>query len=353
MSELLPVYYSPTHEQHAPDAHADAPERIEELLRAAVEFGASVREAGDFGIEPIAAVHAPGLLALLQTAYRRFAQLREGPRPAVPDTFAVRQSAGRVSHNIWGQLGHYCTDNLTPILPRTWDAAYASAQVALSAAQALFGTPLVYALTRPPGHHAYRDLYGGYCYLNNAAIAAHWLAQRGRRPAILDIDYHHGNGTQAIFYERADVFVCSLHADPADEYPYYSGYPDEMGAGEGEGATLNILLSPTTDEAAYLRALDWALAAVEAVAPDMLIVSLGFDTLAGDPHGGMGLTPAAFRPIGRSLAALGRPILLVQEGGYQLGALRPALLALLEGLGEATGGRERVATHLPEPGAAG
>jgi len=194
---------------------------------------------------------------------------------------------------------------------------------------------------------------GGYCYLNNAAIAAHWLAQRGRRPAILDIDYHHGNGTQAIFYERADIFVCSLHADPADEYPYYSGYPDEMGAGAGEGATLNIPLPQTTDEAAYLRALDWALAAVDAVAPDTLIVSLGFDTLAGDPHGGMGLTPAAFRPIGRSLAALGRPILLVQEGGYQLGALGPALLALLAGLSEATGGRELVATHPPEPDAAG
>ncbi|HOU42374.1 MAG TPA: histone deacetylase family protein, partial [Promineifilum sp.] len=176
MSAALPVYYSPAHAQHAPEAHADVPARIDELLGAAVDFGASIRQAGDFGIEPIAAVHAPGLLALLQTAYRRFAQLKEGPRPAVPDTFAVRASAGRVTHNIWGQLGYYCTDSLTPILPHTWDAAYASAQVALSAAQALFGTPLAYALTRPPGHHAYRDLYGGYCYLNNAAIAARWLA---------------------------------------------------------------------------------------------------------------------------------------------------------------------------------
>ena len=183
-----------------------------------------------------------------------------------------------------------------------------------------------------PGHHAYRDLYGGYCYLNNAAIAAHWLAERGRRPAILDLDYHHGNGTQALFYERADVFFCSLHADPADEYPYYAGYPDEMGAGEGEGATLNVALPADTEATAYWRALNWALAAVDAVAPDALIVSLGFDTLAGDPHGGMRLSPDAFRPIGRSLAALGRPILLVQEGGYLLGALRPALLALLEGL---------------------
>ena len=301
-------------------------------MAAALAFGATPQEAGDFGMGPIAAVHSPGLLALLQTAYRRFAQLKEGPRPAVPDTFAVRESGGRVSRSIWGQLGHYCSDNVTPILSDTWPAAYASAQVALSAAQALFGAPLVYALTRPPGHHAYRDLYGGYCYLNNAAIAAHWLAERGRRPAILDLDYHHGNGTQAIFYERADVFFCSLHADPGDEYPYYAGYADEIGADAGEGYTLNIPLPLATGAAAYQRALDWALAAVETVAPEALIVSLGFDTLAGDPHGGLGLTPADFRPIGRSLAALGRPILLVQEGGYLLGSLRPALLALLEGL---------------------
>ncbi len=332
MTTTLPVFASPAHRAHAPAGHADVPERVEELLAAALAFGATPQAVGDFGMEPIAAVHSPGLLALLQTAYRRFAQLREGPRPAVPDTFAVRESGGRLSRSIWGHLGHYCSDNVTPILSATWPAAYASAQVALSAAQALFNAPLVYALTRPPGHHAYRDLYGGYCYLNNAAIAAHWLAGRGRRPAILDLDYHHGNGTQAIFYERADVFFCSLHADPADEYPYYAGYSDEIGADAGEGYTLNIPLPLATGAAAYQQALDWALAAVETVAPDALIVSLGFDTLAGDPHGGLGLTPADFRPIGRSLAALGRPILLVQEGGYLLGALGPALLALLEGL---------------------
>jgi len=334
--EALPLFFAAAHRQHEPAAHPDVAARAEELRQAALDFGATESAPGDFGLEPIAAVHSPALLALLQTAYRRFAQLKEGPRPAIPDTFAVRESgsraARRVSRNIWAELGHHCTDNLTPILPHTWDAAYAAAQVALSAAEALDRAPLVYALTRPPGHHAYRDLYGGYCYLNNAAIAAQWLAERGKRPAILDLDYHHGNGTQAIFYERADVFFCSLHADPADEYPYYAGYADEMGQGEGEGATLNVTLPADTDDAAYRRALDWALAAVDAAAPDALIVSLGFDTLAGDPHGGLRLSPDVFRPIGRSLAGLGRPILLVQEGGYLVGALRPALLALLEGL---------------------
>ena len=158
--DSLSLIFSPAHRQHDPIGQADAPLRAEELRQAALDFGAQERGPGDFGMEPIVAVHSPELLALLQTAYRRFAQLKEGPRPAVPDTFAVRESGGRVSRNIWAQLGHHCTDNLTPILPHTWDAAYAAAQTVLSAAQALYDAPLVYALTRPPGHHAYRDLYG-------------------------------------------------------------------------------------------------------------------------------------------------------------------------------------------------
>ena len=330
---MLPVYYTATHRAHDPAAHPEQPDRIEALLGAAEAFGVTVCAPDDFGLEPIGAVHSPELLALLQTAYKRFAQLKEGPRPAIPDTFAVGESSGRVSSNIWALLGRHCTDSLTPILPGTWDAAYWSAQTALSAARALHeGAPLVYALCRPPGHHAYCDLYGGYCYLNNAAIAAHWLTALGRRPAIVDVDYHHGNGTQAIFYDRADVFFCSLHANPQEEYPYYAGYPEEMGSGEGEGCTLNVPLSLDTAETAYLRALTWALEAVDSSSPDILIVSLGFDTLSGDPHGGMRLSPEGFRPIGRSLAALRRPVLLVQEGGYLVSALPAAALALLEGL---------------------
>ncbi len=329
----LPVFYSPAQRGHDPAGNPERPERAEALLSAAEAFGATARPPDDFGLGPIGEVHSPGLLALLQTAYRRFAQLKEGPRPAVPDTFAVRESGGRVPSNIWAQLGHHCTDDLTPILSGTWDAAYGSAQAALSAACALRdGAPLAYALCRPPGHHVYRDLYGGYCYLNNAAIAAHWLSGHGRRPAIIDIDYHHGNGTQAIFYDRADVFFCSLHADPQEEYPYYAGYPEEMGRGAGEGYTLNLPLPLDTDETSYLHALAWALDAVEAATPDALVVSLGFDTLAGDPHGGMRLAPESFRSVGRLVAGLRRPILLVQEGGYLVEALPPALTALLEGL---------------------
>lgn len=327
------VFHALHHVRHDPSAHPDNPERVDRLLRGAIDFGLTARSPADAGLSPIAAVHSPALLDLLQTAYQQFAKLKEGPRPAVPDSFAVRDLAGYLPRSIWGKLGHYCSDDLTPILEGTWTAAYWSAQTAISGAQALVaGMPLVYALCRPPGHHAYPDLYGGYCYLNNAAIAAQLLAANGRRPAILDIDYHHGNGTQAVFYDRADVFFCSLHADPEDEYPYYCGFATEIGRGEGEGHTLNLPLPLETGETAYLHALDRALEAIENFAPDVLLVSLGFDTLSGDPHGGLRLEAGSFRPIGRLLAGLRQPVLLVQEGGYLLSGLGPALVALLEGL---------------------
>lgn len=340
--EVWPVFHTPRHREHVPPGHPEIPERADILLRAALDFGLAERATQDAGILPVASVHSESLLAFLQTAYHRFALLPEGPRPAVPDSFAVRQLAehgnnGYLPRSVWGQLGHYCTDNLTPILQGTWTAAYWAAQVGLSAAAAIHGgDEVAYALCRPPGHHAYRDLYGGYCYLNNAAIAAEWLVLRGRRPAILDIDYHHGNGTQAVFYERPDVLFCSLHADPRDEYPYYCGFDHESGRAEGEGFTLNLPLPLGTGRAAYLRALERGLDRIESHAPDVVILSLGFDTIAGDPFGGMELTPESFREIGRELAGLGRPILIVQEGGYLLSALRPALLALLEGLATLT-----------------
>lgn len=332
-SDPFSVIYSPIHQLHDPAGHPDSPARADELLRAALDFGLTRHTPTDMGLTPITAVHSPDLPAFLQTAYRRFAMLKEGPRPAVPDSFAVRELAGYLPRSIWGQLGHYCSDDLTPILEKTWEAAYASAQVALSAAAIIgSGAALAYALCRPPGHHAYRDMYGGYCYLNNAAIAAELLVARGRRPAILDIDYHHGNGTQAIFYDRADVYFCSIHADPEDEYPYYCGFAHENGRDEGEGFTHNLPLPLETGEVAYLHALEGAMAAIDAFAPDVLLVSLGFDTLAGDPHGGMSLATGSFRPIGRMIASARRPVLLVQEGGYLVPALGATLTALLDGL---------------------
>lgn len=309
------------------------PERVVRLLQAAVDFGLEAREPHDEGLSPIATVHSVGLLNLLQTAYVRFARLKEGPRSAIPDCFAVRELAGEIPRSIWGELGYYCADALTPITEGTWDAAYGSAQVALSGALAVdAGQQIVYSLCRPPGHHAYPNMYGGYCYLNNAAIATEALLSRGHRPAILDIDYHHGNGTQSIFYDRADVFFCSIHADPGEEYPYYCGFAHETGKNEGEGFTLNVTLPLETGEIAYLRALERAITAINEFGPDVLVVSIGFDTLTGDPQGGMLLEPSSFTPIGRLIADLGQPVLLVQEGGYFLPYLGPSLVALLEGI---------------------
>ena len=326
-------FYTPYHKLHDPQDHPDSVERAEQLRRAAIDFGLTLISPADEGMGPIEAVHSAALLTLLQTAYPRFAQLKEGPRPAIPDSFAVRELAGYIPQSIWGQLGYYCSDDLTPILEHTWTAAYWSAQVAAAAAMEIAsGATLAYALCRPPGHHAYKDLYGGYCYLNNAAIAAEILVRRGHRPAILDIDYHHGNGTQAIFYDRSDVFFCSIHADPEEEYPYYCGYAGEIGRGQGEGYTLNLPLPLSTDEVGFLRALHSAVDAIDQFRPTVLLVSLGFDTLVGDPHGGMRLEPGSFGPVSRMIGELGLPLLIVQEGGYLTPALGPALIALLEGL---------------------
>lgn len=329
----FPVFLSPHQRGHAAPGSPESVERIDRLVEAILGFGLAPQEPDDFGLRPIAAIHSNEFLTFLQNAYLRFAQLKEGPRPAIPDSFAVRELGGPIPRSIWGQLGHYCSDNLSPIAEHTWQAAYWSAQTGLAAAKAVdHGAPLAYALCRPPGHHAYRDLYGGYCYLNNAAIAAQWLSARGRRVAILDIDYHHGNGTQAIFYQRPDVFFCSIHADPEDEYPYYCGYEAEWGDGEGRGTTLNIALPVGANEDLYFAALDRGLRAVDAFGAGVILVSLGFDTIEGDPQGGFLLQPDSFAHIGHRLSDLRRPMLLVQEGGYLLGALQPALTALIDGL---------------------
>jgi acetoin utilization deacetylase AcuC-like enzyme len=329
----LHTFYSSLHEHHDPPNSREVPQRAEILLDAVKKGGVgSIEEADNFGLRPILDVHALDMIALLQTAYRRFAILN-GPRPAIPDSFAVRGLAGYIPRSIWGQLGHYCTDNLTPILEETWHAAYAAAQVALSAAHASHqGTSLTYALCRPPGHHAYRDMYGGYCYLNNAAIAAHWLTQRDKRIAILDLDYHHGNGTQAIFYGRDDVLFCSLHSDPEDEYPYYCGFAHEQGVDAGAGYTANYPLPLGTQEVDYLMALDHALEKIDLFSPHVVVVSLGFDTVADDPEGRFRLLPTSFRHIGRHLGQLRRPLVIVQEGGYLLPSLGACAAHFFEGL---------------------
>jgi acetoin utilization deacetylase AcuC-like enzyme len=327
-------FYTDKHLLHAPERDVEVVQRGE-LIRAALEAAAlgPIAPPVDFGLKPITAVHTPGLIHLLQTAYERV-QAVLATAVAVPDCFAIRSLTGHVPHTIWGQLGYYCTDSTTPILANTWEAAYWAAQLALTAASHVQQhNGAAYALCRPPGHHAYTDMYGGYCFLNNAAIAAHWLTQSGAKVAIVDVDYHHGNGTQAIFYDRDDVFFCSIHADPDEEYPYYCGFAHEKGAGSGYGRTLNLPLPLGTADTAYLATLEQALTQAAQFDPDFVIVSLGVDTAVGDPIGRFQLTEAAFGKMGERFKQLNKPILVLQEGGYHLDTLGQNVLAFLQGLG--------------------
>ena len=231
------------------------------------------------------------------------------------------------------RMGYYALDTSTPVLPQTYDMALSAAAGAAAGAEAMLaGEPLAYCLMRPPGHHAGRRTYGGYCILNNAALAAQRLAGAGR-VAILDVDYHHGNGTQDIFYESDIVLYVSLHCRPEEAYPYVAGAADEGGAGRGAGYNLNLPLPGGTDWAAYAPALERALERIAQARPALLVLSAGFDTLADDPIGSFALQVPDFEPMGRLIAALGLPTLVVQEGGYHVPSLGPAVLALFTGLG--------------------
>ncbi len=219
-----------------------------------------------------------------------------------------------------GRIGRWCFDTATALGAGTWVAARAAVDVALTAADAvLAGDPVAYGLCRPPGHHAGRDVFGGYCFLNNAAIAAEQLVRAGAgRVGVLDLDYHHGNGTQAIFWERSDVPYASLHADPARAYPYFSGHAAETGGGAGAGATFNQPLPVATDDARYLAALDRALDWLAGRHDGVIVVSLGIDTYGLDPICDFALTTAAYAEAGRRVAATGARLVVLQEGGYHL-----------------------------------
>jgi acetoin utilization deacetylase AcuC-like enzyme len=290
-----------------------------------------------FGDAPIQAVHDAGYLQFLQTIYDRWVAAGGSPEAVIPSTLAVRWMA-RPCDDPLAAPGYYLFDGSAPITAHTWHAARRSAEVALTAASLVReGQRAAYALCRPPGHHAGSDMDGGYCYLNNAAIAAEFLAD-GAGPggvAVLDIDFHHGNGTQQIFYRRPDVLVVSIHGDPSRNYPYFSGHADEAGEGPGQGFNLNLPIAVRASDAGYLEVLDAALARVAAHGPRFLVVSAGLDTFGGDPvaENGMGfdLTADVYGAIGGRIAALALPTLFVQEGGYAVSALGQNLAALLRG----------------------
>ena len=281
-------------------------------------------------------VHAARYLEFLRSAWDQWLALgaANADEQPFPSAWPVRTLRSDVEpQNFTARLGLYSMDNGSPLCAGTWAAAKAGADAAASAAQALLkGERSSFCATRPPGHHAGADFMGGYCFLNNAAVAAQALRDRGAgRVAVLDVDYHHGNGTQAIFYERADVLFVSIHGDPRTEYPFYLGHADETGAGEGAGCNLNLPLPAGSSAATWFAALEAACARVARHRADALVVSLGLDTFAGDPISTFQLRAADFACLGQRLRRLGLPVIFVLEGGYAAAALGENAVCVLEG----------------------
>lgn len=245
-----------------------------------------------------------------------------------PDVFPVRRKARTPTSNA-ALAGYYCFDTGTPLTCNTFSAAKASAEIALTGADLLEQEGLVYALCRPPGHHAEREVFGGYCYFNNPGLAAKRLLRLGR-VAVLDIDFHHGNGTQDLFYDSAEVLTVSIHGDPAEVYPYFSGFSDERGEGEGFGSNVNIPLPPGASAIRFLEALDEAFVAIKHFAPASLVLAVGFDTCKGDPAGSFDISSKHYPLIADRIARLGYPTLIVQEGGYRTQTLGKNAVGFLQ-----------------------
>lgn len=336
----MKIFYSEAHRKHEPPfevfdgglrvpylENSDRMDRICGVLRDT--DWAEFCEPLDFGLNPIRAVHDAQYLDFLASAWTEW--LATEPKDAsvlIPATFALRRQP-HIPKSLLGRAGYYMMDLSACIVAGTYEASLSSANCALSAAQSIVnGLSSAFALCRPPGHHAGKDYAGGYCFINNAAVAAHWLSAHGR-VAVLDVDYHCGNGTQDIFYGRADVLTISIHADPDFEYPSYIGYADERGAGEGLGFHRNFPLPKGTDDESYLRTLEEALRMIREYQPAYLVISAGMDIYADDPLGTIKVTTEGIGGIGKRIADLHLPTLFVMEGGYANEALGKNILAFL------------------------
>lgn len=336
----MKVYYSEAHRRHEPPfeifdgglrvPYLENPDRMDRILNSLYETDwAEVVQPKDFGLDPIYAVHDKDYLDFLATAWTEWlASDARDKSTLLPSTFALRRHPQKPT-SLLGRAGYYMMDLSACIVAGTSVAALASANCALSAAEAIAdGDRVAFALCRPPGHHAGQDYAGGYCFINNAAVAANRLSARGKA-AILDIDYHCGNGTQDLFYERADVLTISIHADPHFEYPYYAGYADETGSGVGLGYHKNFPLEKGTDDAHYLSALEEALNLIRKFGASFLVVSAGMDIYAEDPLGTIKVTTEGIRKIGERVSALDLPTVIVMEGGYNNEALGKNIVGFL------------------------
>lgn len=308
--------------------YVERPVRVERIAQAITPLpGVEITEVTAYGEAPILAVHDPDFVRYLERVCSKL-----DPDEAVyPYVFPIRLR-DRKPADEEVQAGYYCIDTFTPLTRTAYVAARAAVDCALTAADLLRrGEHLAYALCRPPGHHAERRVYGGFCYFNNAAIAAHHLSSDGT-VAVLDIDFHHGNGTQDIFYDRADVLTVSIHGDPSFSYPYFAGFSDEVGEGPGTGCNHNFPLPEDVGDDDYLRTLRQALALIERFEPRYLVLSVGLDIAKGDPTGAWVITPEGFERIGGAVAGLGLPTLAVQEGGYDTRVIGRNARHLVSGL---------------------
>ena len=346
----MQVVYTPAHLRHDPKVsfegsrlvptfeHVGRGEAIREVLQADARF--VFAEPTTWGLDPIRAVHDPGLIRFLSEAWAAYQTVAGPTADVMADVFyrpALRNKMGERGEpdSILARFGYWCFETTTPLTVGTYEAAVAAVDTAMSATQlVLAGERAVYGLCRPPGHHATSGLYGGYCFFNNAAIAAHHVASTtGTKVTVLDVDYHHGNGTQEIFYDRDDVQYVSLHGDPVRAYPWNVGYANETGTGRGAGTNLNVPMPPRADDDTYLVALQRALEVIQRFGPSLLIVSLGLDTFITDPISDLALTGEGFQRCGAAVAALGLPTVVLQEGGYDVDALGANVSSWLIGLG--------------------
>lgn len=345
----MKVFHSDVHTRHAPPfeifdggeklPNFESPQRMERILAALQADGRfEILPPADFGLDPIRATHDADYLAFLQTAFDEWMR-EDAPYEKIaliPASFPPNGWRNQIPTSVLGRAGYYVMDLAAPIVAGTYSAALASANCALSGAEALTRNPApVFALCRPPGHHAGSANCGGYCYLNNAAIAANWLSRLGK-VAILDVDYHAGNGTQQIFYSRADVLTISIHADPNHEYPYYAGFPDETGAGAGLGFHRNFPLPLGADDPLYLQTLSEACGLIRAFEPRTLVVSAGMDIYGEDPLGRIRVSSGGIAKIGAQIASLNLPTLIVMEGGYNNDDLGKNITAFLGAFCELT-----------------
>ena len=336
----MKIFYSETHRRHEPPfevfdgglrvPYLENPDRMDKILTALYTVDwADIHTPKDFGLDPILAVHDKEYLDFLASAWTEWlATAPQDSSTLLPATFALRRHPHKPK-SLLGRAGYYMMDLSACIVEGTYQASLASANCALSAAESMVSDQRsAFALCRPPGHHAGKDYAGGYCFINNAAVAANLLSQKGS-VAVLDVDYHCGNGTQDIFYDRADVLTISIHADPDYEYPSYIGFADERGEGRGLGYHHNFPLPAGTDDTAYLETLGQALQKIREFKPAYLVVSAGMDIYADDPLGRIKVTTEGIGEIAKSIADLELPTVIIMEGGYANAALGKNILAFL------------------------